>query len=175
MADRTSSNNVDEQGRRLPRVPIANGKAASSQRSTPVLQAGGNMGDVWKKGSIGHVAVGLVSGAVAFSLVTVTRVHGQAGPRPSREQREQERRLRFSNNGNAEEEDDAAASKATEAPTGFDNLTNGFDPQGPAYEELNEDKVVPLRSFNDNRIIFEEVETIADGLGPTSSAQSCRP
>ena len=32
---------------------------------------------------------------------------------------------------------------------------------------------MPLRSFNDNRFIFEEVETRADGLGPTYNAQSC--
>ena len=63
---------------------------------------------------------------------------------------------------------------ATEAPTGFDNLTNGFSEQGPAFETLNEDNVVALRSFNDNRFIFEEVETVADGLGPTYNAQSCR-
>ena len=62
----------------------------------------------------------------------------------------------------------------TEAPTGFDNLTNGFLPQGPAFDTLNEDNVVALRSFNDNRFIFEEVETVADGLGPTYNAQSCR-
>jgi CxxC motif-containing protein (DUF1111 family) len=62
----------------------------------------------------------------------------------------------------------------TEAPTGFDNLTNGFDQQGPPFEQINEDTVKPLRSFNDNRFIFEEVETIADGLGPTYNAQSCR-
>ena len=62
----------------------------------------------------------------------------------------------------------------TEAPTGFDNLTNGFDQQGPPFEQINEDTVKPLRSFNDNRFIFEEVETNADGLGPTYNAQSCR-
>ena len=62
----------------------------------------------------------------------------------------------------------------TEAPTGFDNLSNGFDEQGPPFEQINEDTVVPLRSFNDNRFIFEEVETNADGLGPTYNAQSCR-
>jgi CxxC motif-containing protein (DUF1111 family) len=61
-----------------------------------------------------------------------------------------------------------------EAPTGFDNRTNGFDPQGPTFDSLNEDTVVALRSFNDNRFIFEEVEKIADGLGPTYNAQSCR-
>jgi len=61
-----------------------------------------------------------------------------------------------------------------EAPTGFDNLTNGFDPQGPAFDGLNENSVVALRSFNDNRFVFEEVETVADGLGPTYNAQSCR-
>ena len=53
-----------------------------------------------------------------------------------------------------------------EAPAAFDNRTNGFDPQGPAFDDINEDTVVPLRSFNDNRFIFEEVETVADGLGP---------
>ncbi len=30
-----------------------------------------------------------------------------------------------------------------------------------------------MRSFNDNRFIFEEAELIADGLGPTYNAQSC--
>lgn len=66
------------------------------------------------------------------------------------------------------------AARPTEAPTGFDNLTNGFNRQGPPFETLNEDNVVALRSFNDNRFIFEEVEGIADGLGPTYNAQSCR-
>ena len=61
-----------------------------------------------------------------------------------------------------------------EAPTGFDNRTNGFDPQGPDFDALEEDTVVALRSFNDNRFVFEEVEKIADGLGPTYNAQSCR-
>jgi CxxC motif-containing protein (DUF1111 family) len=61
-----------------------------------------------------------------------------------------------------------------EAPAAFDNLTNGFDPQGPAFDSLDEDTVVALRSFNDNRFVFEEVEHIADGLGPTYNAQSCR-
>ena len=68
----------------------------------------------------------------------------------------------------------AATASPTNAPTGFDNRTNGMDPQGPPYDSLNEDNVVPLRSFNDNRFIFEETETIADGLGPTYNAQSCR-
>ena len=64
--------------------------------------------------------------------------------------------------------------RITEAPTGFDNLTNGFLPQGPAYDTLTEDNVVALRSFNDNRFIFEEVEKVEDGVGPTYNAQSCR-
>jgi hypothetical protein len=62
----------------------------------------------------------------------------------------------------------------TEAPTGFDNLTNGFDQQGPPFEQINEDTVKPLRSFNDNRFIFEEVQTNAHGLRPTYNAQRCR-
>ena len=61
-----------------------------------------------------------------------------------------------------------------EAPAAFDNRTNGFDPQGPAFDSIDEETVVPLRSFNDNRFIFEEVEHVADGLGPTFNAQACR-
>ena len=53
-------------------------------------------------------------------------------------------------------------------------MTNGMDPQGPDFEAIDEDSVMPLRSFNDNRFIFEETETIDDGLGPTYNAQSCR-
>jgi CxxC motif-containing protein (DUF1111 family) len=63
---------------------------------------------------------------------------------------------------------------ASEAPTGFDDRTNGFTEQGPPLEELNEDNVVPRRSFNDNLFIFEESETVEDGLGPTHNGQSCR-
>ncbi|HZF31419.1 MAG TPA: di-heme oxidoredictase family protein [Gammaproteobacteria bacterium] len=62
----------------------------------------------------------------------------------------------------------------SEAPTGFDNLTNGFLPQGPDFDTLEDDAVVPLRSFNDDRFIFEEVEVVRDGLGPIYNAQSCR-
>ena len=62
----------------------------------------------------------------------------------------------------------------SEAATGFDNQSNGFDVQGPDFATLNEDNVVAQRSFNDNRFIFEETEGIADGLGLTYNAQSCR-
>jgi len=48
---------------------------------------------------------------------------------------------------------------ATEAPRGFDNLTNGFSTQA----EMNEAKEE-----------FDGVEEIADGLGPVYNAQSCR-
>src|SRR5215471_1483405 len=59
------------------------------------------------------------------------------------------------------------------AETGFDDLTNGFFEQGPPFEEINEDNVEPLRSYNDGRFIFEEKETVEEGLGPTYNAQSC--
>src|SRR5262245_51051768 len=62
----------------------------------------------------------------------------------------------------------------TEAPAAFDNLTNGFTEQGPEFESINENNVIALRSFNDNRFIFEEAETVKDGLGPLYNAQSCR-
>lgn len=65
-------------------------------------------------------------------------------------------------------------STATEAPAGFDNLTNGYTEQGPDFATLNGDTVVPRRSHNDNRFIFEEFETVEDGVGPTYNAQSCR-
>jgi len=45
-----------------------------------------------------------------------------------------------------------------EAPTGFDDLTNGFTPQ---------------TQFDADRGVFEEREGIADGLGPVYNAQSC--
>jgi CxxC motif-containing protein (DUF1111 family) len=46
----------------------------------------------------------------------------------------------------------------TEAPTGFDNHTNGHIPQA---------------EFDAARATFEEVETIADGLGPVFNHSSC--
>ena len=46
----------------------------------------------------------------------------------------------------------------TEAPTGFDNLTNGF---------------VDQAEFDDARAEFEEIETAATGLGPVFNADSC--
>jgi CxxC motif-containing protein (DUF1111 family) len=46
----------------------------------------------------------------------------------------------------------------TEAPAGFDNLTNGF---------------VDQATFDDARAEFEEIETAATGLGPVFNADSC--
>jgi CxxC motif-containing protein (DUF1111 family) len=74
-------------------------------------------------------------------------------------------------NGAAERS--AVAAVITEAPTGFDSTTNGFDVQGPDFNTIDDDNVQALRSFNDNRFLFEDVEVNADGLGPTYNAQSC--
>jgi CxxC motif-containing protein (DUF1111 family) len=113
------------------------------------------------------VSLFLILGLAAFLISTAASQSNR-----------QSRRDRFRHNGVIEDEDRSAVgdprSDATEAPTGFDNLTNGFTEQGPSFETLNEDTVVALRSFNDNRFIFEEVENIQDGLGPTYNAQSCR-
>src|SRR5262245_48272090 len=46
----------------------------------------------------------------------------------------------------------------TEAPTGFDNLTNGF---------------VDQPTFDAAKAVFEEHEAISDGLGPVYNADSC--
>src|SRR6476619_5388524 len=48
---------------------------------------------------------------------------------------------------------------ATEAPAGFDNLTNGFEAQ--AQMDLD-------------RANFDSVEDAGDGLGPIYNAQACR-
>jgi len=48
---------------------------------------------------------------------------------------------------------------ATEAPAGFDDLTNGFATQA---------------QFDLDRGVFDEFEVIDDGLGPVYNAQACR-
>jgi CxxC motif-containing protein (DUF1111 family) len=59
-----------------------------------------------------------------------------------------------------EEGDGVHVNAITEAPTGFDNLTNGFSTQA---------------NMDAARDVFaNEVEEIADGLGPLYNAQSCR-
>jgi CxxC motif-containing protein (DUF1111 family) len=112
------------------------------------------------------ISLFLIVGLGAFLMST-------AASQPNRGRRD-----RLRHNGVTEAEDRSSSgerrSDATEAPTGFDNLTNGFTEQGPDFETLNEETVVALRSFNDNRFIFEEAENIQDGLGPTYNAQSCR-
>src|ERR1044072_1415869 len=100
----------------------------------------------------------------------------QRQPLTTRPESFQSRMERFQHTEVVEDEDSPAVgtnANATEAPTGFDNLTNGFNEQGPPFDSINEDNVVALRSFNDNRFIFEEVEHASDGLGPTYNAQSC--
>jgi CxxC motif-containing protein (DUF1111 family) len=52
----------------------------------------------------------------------------------------------------------AVLQSASEAPTGFDNLTNGFTTQAV---------------FDTDREVFEEREGLDDGLGPVYNAQSC--
>ncbi len=116
-----------------------------------------------------------VPASVGLAAVTAVLIgaiaYGQVGGRSGDERRRQ----RFTIPGIVDPEGPVLGGRnPTEAPAGFDNQTNGMDPQGPAYGTINEDTAVPLRSFNDNRFIFEEVEGIDDGLGPTYNAQSCR-
>jgi CxxC motif-containing protein (DUF1111 family) len=114
-------------------------------------------------------AAAALFGAVLIAATAATQ-EGQVDTRA-----DERRRERFTSNGGITAEAATTAStKPTEAPSGFDNQTNGMDPQGPPYDAIDEHTVVPLRSFNDNRFIFEETETIDDGLGPTYNAQSCR-
>ena len=124
------------------------------------------------------VRAGLLSLGVAALAWSVTAQPGISAAGQAGDARDQARRERFTPATAADAEGPAlriaAVANLTEALAAFDNVTNGFSPQGPAFDTLEEDDVVPLRSFNDNRFIFEEVETIADGLGPTYNAQSCR-
>src|SRR5437879_11371319 len=53
----------------------------------------------------------------------------------------------------------AAASQQSEAPTGFDDLSNG---------------IVDDSTHHADQDSFDEVESVDDGLGPLYNAQSCR-
>jgi CxxC motif-containing protein (DUF1111 family) len=119
------------------------------------------------------LAVTVATLAPAVTVTTV--VYGQETAREARSGFDNKtRRERFNHDGLVDPEQSApAAEPPTEAPVGFDNVTNGFLEQGPAFDSINENNVVPLRSFNDNRFIFEEVERFDDGLGPTFNGQSC--
>jgi len=126
-----------------------------------------------------HLRFGLLSlGVVALSWTLTDQFDGRASAQSTTSARDEARRSRFTTNSTPDAEGRAVTAAAvatlTEAPAAFDNLTNGFDIQGPPFDSIDEDNVNPLASFNDNRFIFEEVETIPDGLGPTYNAQSCR-
>src|SRR5437870_10421262 len=53
----------------------------------------------------------------------------------------------------------AAVSQQSEAPTGFDDLSNGMVDDSTHHADQDS---------------FDEVESVADGLGPLYNAQSCR-
>src|SRR5215475_11486676 len=54
----------------------------------------------------------------------------------------------------------------------IDDLHNGFGAKGTPIDECVADPV-PLRSFEDNKFIFNEIETVDDGLGPVYNAPGC--
>jgi CxxC motif-containing protein (DUF1111 family) len=128
------------------------------------------------------LGAGVIAATRFERAATLTQTRSTAFSQAAASVRDDSRRARLTPpSGNVDDVDPEvpvtallAANAAAEAPAGFDNLTNGADPQGPPFESINEDNVVPLRSFNDNRFIFEEVEGNSDGLGPTYNAQSCR-
>ncbi len=88
---------------------------------------------------LAHASVGLCG--LAF-LTAVSTGDDAAGPSKADAPAGQER----------------GAPKSDEAPTGFDNKTNGFEDQA---------------AFKKDRETFEEVETIGKGLGPVYNATSC--
>jgi CxxC motif-containing protein (DUF1111 family) len=54
-----------------------------------------------------------------------------------------------------------------------DDLFNGLGQRGTPIDECVTGPPVANRSFEDNKFIFEEVETADDGLGPTYNDTSC--
>jgi CxxC motif-containing protein (DUF1111 family) len=61
--------------------------------------------------------------------------------------------------------------QTSDALTGFDDKTNNFIPQGTPPPDCTEP--VP-GTFLHDKAIFEEVDLVADGLGPVYNAQSCK-
>ena len=53
-----------------------------------------------------------------------------------------------------------------------DDLFNGFGAKGTPIDECAGEPV-PGRSFEDNKFIFSEIESVEDGLGPTYNAPGC--
>src|ERR1044071_758051 len=75
-----------------------------------------------------------------------------------------------------------ASQTATEAPTTdmdakTDDLFNGFGVKGTPIDECGTPAVAPTArgngKFEDNKFIFSERETVADGLGPTYNDVGC--
>src|SRR5436305_13019517 len=60
----------------------------------------------------------------------------------------------------------------TEAPAAFDNMTNGFEPQGTPVPTPDQNPTPG--TFESDKFIFSKVDEIGDGLGPVYNAQSCR-
>lgn len=123
------------------------------------------------------VSVFVILAVLSMNLQTRVKSQDSASASPQKDDRIRQQRFRHSGTMDVEDtasDQNASRTDSAEAPAGFDNLTNGFNEQGPPFDTINEENVVALRSFNDNRFIFEEVEGIDDGLGPTYNAQSCR-
>jgi CxxC motif-containing protein (DUF1111 family) len=57
-----------------------------------------------------------------------------------------------------------------DAPTGFDDKTNGFIPQGTPVPDCTDPTP---GTFLHDKAIFEEIETIDDGLGPIYNDKAC--
>src|SRR5215475_2886708 len=71
----------------------------------------------------------------------------------------------------------AGSQAITDAPTtdlvrDTDDLFNGFGAKGSPIDECVA-APVPGRSFEDNKFIFNEIETVEDGLGPLYNAPGC--
>ena len=66
----------------------------------------------------------------------------------------------------------SAEALTTDLDIRTDDLFNGFGARGSPIDEC-EGEPVPNRSFEDNKFIFDEIESPDDGLGPTYNAPGC--
>src|SRR5262249_43214481 len=90
-------------------------------------------------------ATNLVGAVVICSIASILSVPSGAGDKTAAQ-------------GSQSAPEDKVTTNPDEAPTGFNNSTNGFEAQD---------------AFDKDRQKFEEVEAISDGLGPVYNATSC--
>jgi len=112
-----------------------------------------------------HLRVITLSLSIPFALITASCMEGDSSPKSAAKPAGKADRAPVVTESTAAVRQEGASftggghATVTEAPAGFDNLTNGFATQA---------------QFDAAKDTFDEIEQISDGLGPVYNAQSCR-